>query len=156
MRILYWPKPVNIALIAIGALIIGGRAALMAAPTPTQIVGERVVTDWRTVTKTRTIKKLVHGHVVRVDHKVYVQVPTIIIHTDHRVIKVPAHKLPLRSAAATVAQPLVTVYVPVQGDTVYVPTTVTETVTSTVTDILTTTVSVPLDPTLYPTTGGTP
>jgi len=138
------PLAVNAILIAIGMLAVGGRTAIAIAPTPPASTIVEPGSTW-TQTSVRTVKRVVHGHVIHENHKVYVYVPVVIVHTDHRTIRVPAHKLPLRSASATVANPLVTVYVPV-ASTMYVPTTVTETTTET--DLVSTTITVtlPLDP----------
>jgi len=138
------PLAFNAALIAIGALAIGGKAAIAVAPTPAVSTIVEPGSTW-TQTSVRTVKRVVHGRVIHRDHKVYVLVPLVVVHTDHRTIRVPAHKLPLRSAAATVANPLVTVYIPV-ASTVYVPTTVTETTTETDLVVTTVTVTLPLDP----------
>lgn len=102
-----------------------------------------------TSVSTRIVTRKVHGRLVHVHDKVYVHVPLVIVHVDHRIIKVPAHRLPLRSAAAVVANPLVTVtaYVPT---TVVVPgeqVTVTSTVTSTEVSVSTITVTLPLNTT---------
>ncbi len=137
------PLAVNAVLIAVGALAIGGKAAVSIAPPPASTIVEPGST-W-TETSVRTVKRVVHGRVIHENHKVYVFVPLVVVHTDHRTIRVPAHKLPLRSAAATVANPLVTVYIPVSS-TVYVPTTVTETTTETDLVVTTVTVTLPLDP----------
>lgn len=111
-------------------------------------------------TVTDTIKTrlpgVTKGHVVTLPGgRKVVHVPVIIIHTDHKVIRVPAQNLPFKKTGATtrgltaaVAQPFVpvtlTVYVPT---TVYVPVPTTVVTTTTVTDIVptTVTVSVPLD-----------
>lgn len=141
------PFILNAFFIASGALLVGFKAVSW---TPTPLAPETVVQNGtRTIVSTRTVKRVVHGKVVRRDEKVYIRVPLIVVHTDHHTIKIPAHNLPLRSAAATIVNPLVTVYVPV-ASTVYVPTTVTQTVElppSTVTTTIPTTVTLPLDPT---------
>lgn len=143
-RLLLWPKPINILLIAIGALALGFRAADNIAPTasPATIV---MPGSTKTEVSVRTVKRIVKGRVVYRDQKVYVRVPLVVVHTDHHTIKVPAHLLPIRSAAAIVASPLVTVYIPV-ASTVFVPTTETvfSTVTTTETVIVPTTITLPL------------
>ena len=65
--------------------------------------------------------------------------------TDEHTVTVPAHNLPLKSASASVANPLVTVYVPVPT-TIYVPvpTTVTVVSVSTLTVPTTITITVPV------------
>lgn len=144
------PLAINIAFIAAGALAVGAKAVDYTGPAPLEQAGS-VTTITRTGVETRVVRRVLRGHVVTVHDKVYVQVPVVVIRTDHHTIRIPAHKLRLRSASATVADPMVTVYIPVP-DTVYTPTTVTTTVEvpgvpSTITDTITTTVSVPLIPT---------
>ena len=140
-----FPKPLNIILICLGSLAIGARAADTIPPTPTDTT--TVVAPGRTVTSTRTVRRVVKGKLVRVDDKVFVTVPLVVVHVDHRTIRVPAHRLPLRSASAVVANPLVTVYIPVSS-TVFVPTTITETLpASTETVTIPTTITLPLIPT---------
>ncbi len=95
------------------------------------------------VTETRTVKRVVRGKVHTLPgHQVVVRVPLIVVHTDHHVIKVPAHDVPIKSASAAIAMPNVpvTVYVTVPAE----PVTVTSTVVSTVvsTDIVPTTITV--------------
>lgn len=145
-RFLFWPRPMNLVLIAIGALLLGARAAANVAPTP----NARTVVqpgETRTRVSVRTVARKVRGRIVRVHDKVYVTVPQVIVHVDSRTIRVPAHRLPIRSGSAVVANPLVTVYIPVPT-TVFVPTTVTETApASTVTITIPTTVTIPLIPT---------
>ena len=148
MRYLRFPFLLNASFIAVGAFVVVGHATVSHIhPTPQTIVEAHTVTD--TAVSTRTVERKVKGRVVRIHDKVYIHVPVIVVHTDHHVIKVPAHNLPIRSAQATVATPLVTVHVPIPT-TVYVPTvtTVTDTVTSTDTVTLpavTITVTLPLD-----------
>ena len=97
------------------------------------------------VTHVQTVKRVVHGRVVHINDRVYIHVPVVVVHTDEHTITVPAHNLPLKSAAATVANPLVTVYVPVPT-TIYVPvpTTVTVVSVSTLTVPTTITITVPV------------
>lgn len=126
-----------VALVPIGMLLVGWGLSERVSPLSAQHNGVETVTrhGTRVVTTTRTVTRSVHGHVIRQNHKVYVQVPLIVVRTDDHIIRVPAHKLPLRSAAATVADPLVTVHV-------VVPTTVTATETVTTTDVVPTTITV--------------
>jgi hypothetical protein len=97
------------------------------------------------VTRVHTVKRVVRGHVHTLPGaQVVVHVPLIVVHTDHHVIKVPAHDVPLKSAEAAVALPNmpVTVYVTIPG-----PAPEPVTVTSTVTEQLppvTVTVTLPL------------
>lgn len=143
-----------IGLIPLGMLLVGWGLSDHISPLSAE-TGAVTVTSHgvRVVTSTKMVERVVHGKVIHRADKVYIQVPLIVVHTDHHVVKVPAHKLPLRSAAATVANPLVTVQVAVPT-TIYVPTTILSTVTSTVTDLslVTTTVtaSIPLTTTSEP------
>lgn len=141
------PRLLDYFLIGVGAFIImwghavGGWSPLHARGVDVVTVTSHGVS---VTTRVRTVRRVVHGRVVHVEDKVYVLVPVIVVHTDHHTIRVPAHRLPIRSAAATVADPLVTVRVQVPT-TVFVPTTVTTTVTQT--DQLppvTTTITLPL------------
>jgi len=145
-RFILWPRPVQIAFIAVGALIIGGRASIDAAGhnATTIVVAGRP----RTVVSTRTVRRVLEGRIVHREDRVYVLVPQIVVRTDDHVIRVPAHRLRLRSAAASVAilpaSTQVTVYIPVP------PVTVTTTATETQTIIVppttvTTTISLPID-----------
>lgn len=149
------PRPINLAFIAAGALLVGGRAAIAAAPEPP---AQTIVEPGSTVTNYQIVTKKIRGKIVRLpggEHVVYV--PTIYVRVDHKRIRVPAHQLPFRRIGVTsgltaaVAQPLlpvtVTVYVPTVT-TVYVPVTVTETSPpSTETVTIPTTITVPLIPT---------
>jgi hypothetical protein len=141
------PFPVNATIIAAGALLVGKSAAAdVVAPATQTVVEGHTVTDYQT--RVKTVKRVVHGKVVVKNERIYVRVPVVVVHTDHHTIRVPQHLLPLRSAAATVADPRVTVTVEVPGSSPE-PVTVTSTVTSTDTEIsvVTTTISLPLDPT---------
>jgi hypothetical protein len=137
-----------VALIPIGMLISGWGLSERVSPLSADSGAVTTITNRGTeyVTRMRTVERKVHGRIVHVEDKVYVQVPLVVVHVDHRTIRVPAHKLPLRSAAAMVASPLVTIHIPVPT-TVYVPTTIYATVTSTVTSTTwvptTTTISLP-------------
>lgn len=118
-------------------------------------------TEYRT--ETRTVRRVVKGDVITLQGGTrVVHVPLIVVHADHKTIRVPAHNLPIHHKggdlqAAIVATPTMPVTV-----TVYVPTTVypeAATVTSTVTTTdttwvpttVTTTITLPLEP-----TGGLP
>jgi len=142
------PFPVNATIIAAGALLVGKSAASdVAVPATSVVVQGRTVTD--TQVRVKTVKRVVHGKVIVRNERVYVRVPVVVVHTDHHTIRVPQHLLPLRSAAATVADPRVTVTVEIPGPS-SAPVTVTSVVTSTVTETLpgtTITVTVPLIPT---------
>lgn len=135
-----------LALLPLGALMFGHGLANLAAPTASRIVlgPGRTHTDFSV--STRIVAKKVRGKLVHVEDKVYVHVPLVVVHVDHRTIRVPAHRLPLRSGSALVANPLVTVYVDVPGPTVFVPTTFTTTATSVSTETITipTTITLPL------------
>lgn len=142
----------TVILVPIGFLLMGwgvGNDYLAAKPPG---VAGGVVTKYGThlVVSTETVTQKVRGKVVTRDQDVYIKVPVTFIRIDHRVVKVPEHLLPLRSASAMVATPLVTVtaYVPTTV-TVAVPTTVTSTATVTSTDLVpttvTTTITLPLD-----------
>ncbi len=151
MGLIHWPRLINFLLIAAGALILGVRAASDIAPAVpgTQTILEPGQT--RTFVSTHIVTRKVKGRIIHVDDRVYVTVPFIRVHVDHRTITVQAQTLPLRSAQATVAHPLVTVYIPVP-ETIYVPTTVTTTETvqlppSTTTITVPTTITLPLIPT---------
>jgi len=141
------PFPINATIIAAGALLVGKSAASdVVAPATSVVVQGRTVTDTRV--RVKTVKRVVHGKVVVKNERVYVRVPVVVVHTDHHTIRVPQHLLPLRSAAATVADPQVTVTVKIPSPPA-TPVTVTSTVTSTETEIsvVTTTISLPLIPT---------
>lgn len=142
------PTPLNILLVAIGALAVGAKAAVNVAPTPdARTIVEAGKTRTVSSVRVHVVKRVIRGKVIHRDEKVYVRVPIIVVHTDHHVIRVPAHILPLRSAEATIANPLVTVYIPVPT-TVFVPTTITETLpASTLTITIPTTITLPFDPT---------
>src|ERR1044072_6872481 len=88
------------------------------------------------------------GKVVNKNDRIYARVPVVVVHTDHHTIRVPQPLLPLRSAAATVADPRVTVTVEIPGPSAG-PVHVTSTVTSTETElsVTTTTISLPMIPT---------
>lgn len=152
MRLFLWPRLFNFFLIAAGALILGVRAASDIAPAVpgTQTILEPGQT--RTFVSTHIVTRKVKGRIVHVADKVYVTVPVIRVHVDHRTITVAAQRLPLRSASATVvANAKVTVYIPVP-QTIFVPTTVTSTETvelppSTTTITVPTTITLPLIPT---------
>jgi hypothetical protein len=135
-------------LLPLGMFLAGHGFASLAARSVARTVVETSY-GTRTTTETRFVERKVHGKVIHRDEKVYVQVPVVIVHTDHHTIRVPRHLLPIRSAAATVAYPLVTVRVAVPT-TVFVPTVETVTVTSTATDIVpttvTTTITLPFNP----------
>lgn len=132
-----------VVLLPLGMLLVGHGLANLAAPTGRVADAVTLSGGTRVVTSVETVTRKVRGRIVRVADKVYVHVPLVVIHVDHRTIRVPAHKLPLRSAAAVVANPLVTVRVEVPT-TVYLPTTVTVTTTATTWVPTTTTISLPL------------
>lgn len=144
-RFLLWPRWINWTLVGVGALLIGGRLSIAAAGPHAETV--LIPGSDRTITQTTVVKRVVHGHVVHERHKVYVIVPMIRVRTDHRVITIPAHKLPVRGATAAIAlaKKPVTVYVTVPVDAA--PIVVTSTVTSTVTEtqIIPTTITVPVE-----------
>jgi len=143
---------VGIGLVCIGLSLIGWKAATLTSHLGKASAGVVTYTSNGTVystrVETRTVRRVVKGKVVYRDDQVYVRVPVVVVHTHHRIIKVPQHLLPLRSAAATVADPQVTVTVEVPGPSPE-PVTVTSTVTTTETSISveTTTISLPLIPT---------
>jgi hypothetical protein len=139
------------AVIAGGMLLGGWQLATAAAP----VAASETVTSHGTLyrTQVRTVKRVTKGRVITLPGGTQVvHVPVIIIHTDHKTIRVPAHNLPFRRVdqggdvqAATVAEPLVPVTV-----TVYIPSTpVTSVVTTTETVTTwiptTITITVPLD-----------
>lgn len=131
-----------LALLPIGMLIAGSAIGDLAAHRGTAAL----VTSYgtRTIVKTHTVERKVRGKVVYAHDEVFVHVPLVLVHVDHRVIRVPAHRLPLGSASATVANPLVTVSVQVPT-TIYLPSdpvTVTSTVTTQLPPI-TTTITLP-------------
>jgi len=143
------PFPINAAIIAAGALLVGKSAAAdVVAPATSVVVQGHVVTEWRT--KKQIVKRVVRGRVVVKNRRVYVRVPVVLVHVDHRTIRVPQQLRPLKNASARVALPLVpvTVTVVVPGPSP-APVTVTSTVTSTdtVISVETTTISLPLIPT---------
>jgi hypothetical protein len=126
--------------IAGGMLLGGWQLATAAAPIPASKTIIRHGTEYRT--RVRTVKRVTRGRVITLPGGTrVVHVPLIIIHTDHKTIRVPAHNLPFRRVAqggdlqaATVAEPLVpvtvTVYVPSDPVTVTSVVTTTETVTT--------------------------
>jgi hypothetical protein len=139
-----------IALLPIGMLIAGWGLAdhlsqLGAAQQSARATITRHGTEY--VTRVHTVKRVVRGHVHTLPgSQVVVHVPLIVVHTDHHVIKVPAHDVPLKSAEAAVALPNmpVTVWVTIPGPA---PEPVTVTSTVTVTEQLppvTVTVTLPL------------
>jgi hypothetical protein len=142
------PFPVNAVIIAVGALLVGKNVATSyVAPQPQTVVQRGVSTK----TETLTVKRKIRGHVIRLKSGLRViHVPLIVVHTDERVIRIPAHNLPITrrlGAAVSEADPVVTVtvYVPSEPVTVTATATTTETV-SEPPITLTTTVSVPLSP----------
>lgn len=145
-----FPFPLNAAIIACGALLVGKSAATsVVAPATTTVVQHGTDTEY--LTHTRTVRRVVRGKIVTVQEQSFVLVPVVIVHADHHKIRVPKHLLPLRSAAATIANPKVTVTVAIPGPSA-APVTVTTTVTSVSTETLppvtvTTTISLPLIPT---------
>ena len=141
-----FPFPLNAAIIATGALLVGKSAANeVVAVNPSTVVQNHTETSWRTEVVTRHVR----GHVRTLPSGTrVVLVHSFLVSTDSTTITVPQQTLPVtRLHGSLSARPLVPVTV-----TVYVPTvstvTVTETVTSTETDIVpttvTTTISVPL------------
>lgn len=141
MRLLLWPRSVALAVGLAGVFWFGwGLNNFSPLKSESRLGVETIHVPGSVSTQVKTVKRVVRGRVIRREHKVYVWVPVVIVRTDHHVIRVPAHKLPLRSASATVANPLVTVSVAVPT-TVYLPSPPV-TVTTTVTDLATTTITV--------------
>lgn len=142
-----------VMMIGLGFVAVGGaQLADTVSHLPDEQAAE-TVTLYRSgsvLTTTRTVERVVQGRIIRLpSDQVVVRVPLIVVRTDDHFIRVPAHNVPLRSAAATVATPglLATI-------TVHVPVTSYETVTSTVTTTLppitvptTITTTLPFDPT---------
>jgi len=122
--------------------------------SPYATVTDTVKTRLPGETRIRTIKRVTRGRVVTLPGGVrVVHVPLLIVHVDHKVIRIPPHNLPFHRAGPTthgvtaaVAQPLVpvtvTAYVPT---TVFVPTTSTVTTTDTTWVPTTVTTTLPLD-----------
>ena len=142
-------------------LLIAGSGWTLAArigSDPYATVTDTIRTKLPGETRTRVIRRVTKGKVITLPGgRQVVHVPLIVIHTDHKVIRVPAHNLPIKRASprahaltASVPKPsspvFVTVYVPVVSTT-----TETVTVTSVALDTITQTVTVtdtlPLDPT---------
>jgi hypothetical protein len=155
------PRSLNLALIAVGGLLVGGKAAAsVAAPQAETIVEQHV----HTTTEMRVVTRRVKGHIrVLAGGEKVIHVPLIVVRTDTKVVRIPAHDIPISTIkgarAAFKAKPnepvTVTVYQPVPVASP--PETVTTTVDHppvTLTDTVTVTVSLP-DPTNNPTTGGT-
>jgi hypothetical protein len=141
-RYLRLPLLVNAVLIALGALTLGAKASIQIAPLPpAETVFAPGSTD--TLYSVKTVKRVVRGRILHRNQKVYILVPLVVVHTDHHTIRVPAHRLPLHDASATIVNPLVTVYVGVPT-TVFVPTTVTTTETFVSTLTVPTTITIPL------------
>ena len=136
---------VGIGLVCIGVSLLGWKGATLASGFGSTTAGFVTFTKNGTVYRTdvATVTQKVQGRVITLPGGTkVVHVPLVIVHTDHKVIRVPAHNLPIRTVerglvAATVAQPLVPVTV-----TVYVPS-APEVVTSVVTSVSTVTTWIP-------------
>lgn len=148
--------PVWIAAVLVLLIVASGwTVAQQIGSSPYATVTATIKTRLPGETQTRTIRRVTRGRIITLPSGTkVVHVPLIIIHTDHKIIRVPAHNLPFKrkgpatgGLTAAVAQPVVpvtvTVYVPAEPVTIFQ--TVTE--TTTVTDIVPTTVTVPLEPT---------
>lgn len=134
----------------LGGIIVAAIAA--AGWSGAQVVGSSPYTSTDTVTtralsvvtSTRTVRRVVRGHVVTLPGGTrVVHVPVLIVRTDHRTIRVPAQTLPVRGnggglTAAVDVPVTVTIRVPIVS-TVYVPVTVTSVTTTTETILSTTT-----------------
>lgn len=141
-----FPRWLNGIIIGLGlAMIFWHVPSLIPASTQGAVTMTKNGTEY--VTTVRTVKRIVKGRIHTLPgHQVVVHVPLIIVRTHHRVIRVPAHDVPLRSAGAAVALPNIpiTVYVTVPLDEPPLVVTSTVTVESTVTVPTTITVTLPL------------
>lgn len=139
-------------LIPVGMLLVGwGLNDHSPLSSGTLRRGAMTVTErgTRQVTTTETVKRVVHGKVIHLPgEQTVLRIPVIIVKTEHHKVVVPAHNVPILSAAAVIAHPRVPVTVYVQvPTTVYAdPVTTTATVTVTSTEIVPTTVTVTLPP----------
>lgn len=126
-----------------------GQSPYQAADTQTiRVPRVSTITTRHVRVRTRLVRRVTRGRVITLPGgQRVVHVPLLIVHTRNRVIRVPAHNLPIRSvsparAVALITRPItvtVTVQVPVT-ETVTVPTT--QTVTVTVTSVATETTTV--------------
>jgi hypothetical protein len=130
--------------VSAGLAILGWQAAANLSNLGIQPAAVATITSHMVRVETRTLHRVTNGRIITLPGGTrVVHVPLLVIHTESRVIRVPAHNIPLKNA--TLAAPLqpVVITIPVMTTVTLPPVTTTETATTTIVSTVTIPLTIP-------------